>query len=73
MIECYQKSYIALKKITEDFKKFPSVAEWNFYAKQNDLLSHVSLEYVSKLNWKDLKVKVERELNFKVIKKLEKK
>lgn len=72
MLEYYKKSYAELKKITEDFKKFPSVAEWNFYAKENDLLSHVSMEYISKLNWNYLRIKVERELNFKVIKKQKK-
>ena len=68
--ECYKKSYLELRKITEDFKKFPNVEEWNKYAKENNLLSHVSMEYISKLNWKYLKIKVERELNFKVIKKI---
>lgn len=69
MLECYKISYEKLKKITSDFKKFPTVAEWNQYAKENDLLSNSSLEYISKLNWKYLKIKVERELNFKIIEK----
>lgn len=73
ILECYKKSYAELKKITEVFKKFPSVVEWNYYAKENDLLSHVSIEYISKLNWKYLKMKVERELNFEVVKKPKKK
>lgn len=66
----YDKSYNALKKITDDFKKFPTVEEWNYYAKENNLLSNVSLEYISKLNWNYLKIKVEREINFKIIKKI---
>lgn len=69
MLEYYKISYEKLKKITSDFKKFPTVAEWNHYAKENNLLSNSSLEYISKLNWKYLKIKVERELNFKVIEK----
>lgn len=69
IFECYKKSYSALKKITADFKRFPSVEEWNQYAKNNDLLSHISLEYISELNWNYLRIKVERELNFKVRKK----
>ncbi len=69
MLEYYHKSYKELKKITKEFKKFPDVEEWNMYAKNNDLLSHISLEYISRLNWKYLKIKVERELNFKVMKK----
>lgn len=68
----YEKSYMELKKITDDFKKFPSVPEWNLYAKNNDLLSNVSMEYISKLNWNYLKIKVERELNFKIKKNKEK-
>lgn len=72
MSEWYKKSYTNLKKITYDFKKFPSVKEWNLYAKNNNLLSNVSLEYISDLNWNLLKVKVEREINFKVIKSCKK-
>lgn len=68
MIEWYKSSYTELKKITYNFKKFPSVQEWNLYAKNNNLLNNVSLEYISKLNWNCLKIKVEREINFKVIK-----
>lgn len=72
MLEYYNKSYAELKKITGDFKKFPSVPEWNYYAKENNLLSNSSLEYIGKLNWKYLKIKVERELNFRVIAKSKK-
>lgn len=64
---CYYKmSYAELKKITKDFNKFPSVAEWNYYAKENNLLSNVSLEYISSLNWNNLRVKILRELNMYV-------
>lgn len=73
MIEWYKRSYTELKKITYNFKKFPSVQEWNLYAKNNNLLNNVSLEYISKLNWNYLKIKVEREINFKVIKNDKKK
>ena len=69
MFECYKKSYNELKKITEDYKKFPSVEEWNQYSKNKSLLSHVSLEYISKMNWNYLRIRIERELNFKVEKK----
>ena len=63
MFKCYKESYKALKKITKDFKKFPTVEEWNKYAKENDLLSHASMEYISTLNWNNLRIKVLRELN----------
>jgi len=66
MIDYYKQSYKALKKITDEMKKFPSVQEWNKYAKENNYLSNVSLEYISKLRWNYLRVKVLRELNMKI-------
>ena len=66
MVYYYKISYAELKKITKDFNKFPSVAEWNHYAKENYLLSNASLEYISTLNWNNLRVKVLRELNMYV-------
>jgi len=72
MEKFYEESYSMLKKITADFGKFPNVQEWNYLAEENKLLSHSSLEYISKLNWNDLRIKVERELKFKVVKKDEK-
>lgn len=62
----YERSYNALKKVTEDFGAFPSVPEWNNYAKYNNCLSSASMEYISKLNWNYLKIKVEREINLKI-------
>lgn len=62
----YKESYTALKKITRDFNKFPSVEEWNYYAKENKLLSNVSLEYISRLNWNYLRTKILRELNMRI-------
>lgn len=62
----YEKSYKALKDITEQLKKFPRVAEWNKFAKENNYLSHISLEYISKLDWNYLEIKVKRELNMKI-------
>ena len=63
MITYYKEAYAELKKITKDFNKFPSVTEWNNYAKTKNLLSHASLEYISTLNWNNLRIKVLRELN----------
>lgn len=60
------KSYKALKDITIQLQRFPSVQEWNTFAKQNNYLSHISLEYISKLNWKYLGIRVEREKNEKI-------
>lgn len=69
MLEWYKISYAQLKEITGNFKRFPTTEEWNMYAKNKNLLSHASLEYISKLNWNYLRTKVERELKFNVIKK----
>lgn len=66
MMGHYKKAYAELKKITENFGKFPSVSEWNYYAKENNLLSSASLEYISTLNWNNLRVKVLRELNMEI-------
>lgn len=66
MIVFYNKSYEALKNITLQLERFPKIEEWNSFAKENYFLSHVSLEYISKLNWNYLKIKIERELNFKI-------
>lgn len=67
ILEYYESSYRELKKITNEYSKFPIVKEWNHYAKNNDLMSHASLEYVSTLDWNYLRIKVERELNFKIV------
>lgn len=62
----YKESYLAIKKITRDFNKFPSIVEWNYYAKENNLLSNISVEYISRLNWNYLRTKILRELNMKI-------
>lgn len=62
----YKKSYKELKDVTIQLQRFPSVQEWNKFAKENNCLSHVSLEYVSRLNWKYLEIRVEREVNEKI-------
>jgi len=66
MIEYFNKSYEALKNMTKQLKKFPTVKEWNKYAKENNYLLHLPLEYISKLDWNYLQVKVEREINLKI-------
>jgi len=63
MLIYYNNSYKELKKVTDEMKKFPATQEWNKYAKENNYLSNVSLEYISKLEWNYLRVKVLRELN----------
>ena len=67
MIIYYRISYNALKELTQKNKKFPLVKEWNKYAKKNKLMSHISLEYISKLDWNYIQIKVEREINLEIL------
>lgn len=64
---CYEVSYRELKFITLDNSKFPSVQEWNEYAKQNCLLSATAIQYVNMLDWNYIRAKVARELNTKIL------
>lgn len=59
----YKKSYEALKNVTQQLERFPPVQEWNKFAKENNHLSSISLEYIAKTNWKYLEIRIERELN----------
>lgn len=42
--------------------EFPTVEEWNKIAEEEGYLSHVSLEYIGECNWKELKIKLIKEL-----------
>lgn len=55
MYKKYVESVNELEKITHDFAEFPSIPEWDQYAKQKDLLSSESIKYISGLNWHDLR------------------
>ena len=54
----YVESIKYLKKITKDFVEFPTIREWNYYAKENDLLNSESLKYISGSNWHDLRYRI---------------
>lgn len=54
----YLESVKCLRKITNDFIKFPTIEEWNCYAKENDLLSSESLKYISGNAWHDLRNRI---------------
>lgn len=56
--QSYLESMKHLKKITNDFANFPTTKEWNKYAKEMDLLSVTSLEYISRLNWHQIRKKI---------------
>lgn len=62
----YEQSYRAMKTTTQQLERFPSTQEWNKFAKENCLLSSMSMQYISKLNWNYLRTKVLRELNMDI-------
>ena len=55
MYKKYVESINELSKITKDFAEFPSIPEWNKYAKEKGLLNSESIKYISGLNWHDLR------------------
>ncbi len=62
MKKYYELSYRELIKLTMKNNKFPSLEEWNKYAKENNLLSSESIKYISMLEWKYLKLKVNKQI-----------
>ena len=59
----YDETYNELKKIAIMNNKFPDIEEWDKYAKENNLLSSESIKYISMLEWKYLRLKVNKEIN----------
>ena len=57
----YSESIKALKKITKDFSKYPTIKEWNNYAKENKLLSTESIKYITGINWHELRNRIKSE------------
>lgn len=66
MNEYKEKSYQKIKEIVLNTKKFPTVKQWEKIAKEESFLSHISLEYMMKSNWNNLRVKTLRELNIEI-------
>lgn len=60
----YRESVKCLKQITKDFVKFPTIKEWNYYAKKNNLLNSESLKYISGNSWHDLRNRILSELSY---------
>lgn len=54
----YLESVQYLRKIASDFIKFPTIQEWNCYAKQNDLLNSESLKYISGNAWHGIRNRI---------------
>lgn len=61
----YEESYKELIKMTIKNGKFPELEEWNKYAKENHLLSTESMKYITKLEWKYIRLRVNKEINRK--------
>ena len=60
--ENYYKCIDILKETVKDTGHFPTVKEWNKYAYSNRLLSHISIEYISKMNWSKLEKYIRLEI-----------
>lgn len=62
----YSLSYKALKNWFIDTKTFPTIKEWNAYAKKYGFLSHLSLEYITGHKWEKLERFIRLEAKFKI-------
>lgn len=51
-----------LKRYTRE-KEFPSVQEWDKYAKENELMSSESIKFLSRMDWNKLRNKIKAEIN----------
>lgn len=58
----YEIAYEKLKYITMKMGVFPSIKNWNAIAKEEIYLCNKSIEYISGLNWDDLKSKIRSEI-----------
>ena len=58
----YIETIQRLKRITKDFVKFPTINDWNHYAKEKNLLNSESLKYISGNNWNNLRNRILSEL-----------
>lgn len=55
MYRYYKTSFSKLKQLTRDFSKFPTTEEWNHFAKEHHYLNHISMQYISGLDWHRLR------------------
>ena len=58
----YLESVKCLRKMASAFIKFPTIKEWNCYAKENDLLNSESLKYISGNAWHGLRNRISLKL-----------
>lgn len=61
----YLVAYNKLVQLTKQFGEFPTTKAWNKYATDNIYLSNKSIEYISELDWNNLRKKVFTEINKK--------
>lgn len=66
MYEEYRKSYEQLKQMSIQLQRFPSIEEWNKYAKENDYRNSECIKYISGLTWHELRSKIDLEKNLKI-------
>ena len=57
----YKESLDNLKEMTDKKVKFPTVKEWNEFAKEKVLLSSESIKYISGVNWHVLRNRIKLE------------
>lgn len=69
MYNAYLDSMFELRKISKIFGEFPTIDEWNKYAKENYLLNSESIKYISGLDWNKLRNQIKKEMNIKSRKK----
>lgn len=65
MYNKYLESMFELRKISKIFGEFPTISEWNKYAKENYLLNSESIKYMSGLDWNRLRSRIKKEMNIK--------
>lgn len=57
-----EQSLEALLLVTIQLEKFPTVAIWNQFARKNNKLSSISLEYITGKTWNQLRTKINKEI-----------
>lgn len=51
-----------LRNITRNFSKYPTIEEWNKYAKEKNLLCSESIKYITGINWHELRSRIKSEI-----------
>ena len=69
MGKMYDISYKHLQLLTDMLNEFPSVEEWNQYAKENLCLNSQSMQYIAGMNWHKLRDKIRSKQLFKSYRK----